>query len=1106
MNLPISSWAIRNPIPVVVAFTLMMVAGIYSYSQLPVKQFPNISFPMVAVTVIQEGAAPTELENQVTRLVENSIAGLPNIELMQSSVSLGVSTTVIQFEIGTDLQKSKDDVEARVSQIRSDLPQSIQPPRVAALDFTGGTLMTFAVSEPTLSATDLSWFIDDTIARELQSVRGVGQVSRVGGVNREINVTLDPIRMNALGVIAADVNNALQRQFRNYGGGRAEVGGSETTTRVIGETLTVAELSNLTIPLRSGSYVKLSDVADVGDGSGEVRSFALLNGRPVAGFNVAKIDKASEVDVERGVLAGIAKLEAARPNLKITKIFSMTDDTKANFHATQDVLLEGMALAALVVFLFLRDWRATLISAAAMPLSLIPTFFIILMLGFSLNIVTLLALTLVIGILVDDAIVEIENIQKRTLAGFTPFRAAMEGADAIGLAVLATTASIVVVFLPTSFMGGMPGQFFIEFGITVAVAVVFSLLVARFVTPLMAAYFLKPTTVHRDVRKLPAAYENSLAWGLRHRLITFLLWPATIVFTGVCLMFLPTGFIPTEDPGYIMFQIDAPPGSTRPQMERSAAELNKLLKAQPDVEDVFITVGSGGPLGAGAVGAGGGGSGLNGGAATVVMRDGHKMSTEELKQYIRPQLRQIPDIRVTAIMTGGGPGGSDVNILLTSENGAALDKAQMSLLNEMKNLPQIQNPRLSPEPPGPELIIRPRADEAARLNVSTDAIAQVARIATSGDVEANTPKFSEGERRLPIRVRLPESVRFNLAELAQLRVPTLQGGTTTLGAVADLSYEAGPGNLQRLYRKRQASVQADFAPGVIVRHGDGRSRRHADDGGHPCRRSGRQCRGRARARRQRTGAGADVRRDRGRAAVRHRADLFGDGAAVQIGVQADRDPVVAGAVLPGRLLRPPDHGQADRHAGDDRRGAADGHRGQERHPAGRVRDRGAAARQGRLRRAVRGCARAGEADRDDHGRHVRGHDPDSARPGRGRGLPHADGDCGDRRPDLVDRAVADAGAGDLLAGLERRAAHQSVVQPVHDRPHGRRRSHAGDRPRGQGRRGQGRVGGLGATPGRAAIADAADRRSRISPARLRPLATPRWRRRIGLSSAAATPG
>jgi len=819
MNLPISSWAIRNPIPVVVAFTLMMVAGVYSYSRLPIKQFPNISFPMVVATIVQEGAAPTELENQVTRLVENSIASLPNIELIQSTVVLGMSTTIVRFEIGTDLQKVKDDVEQRVNQIRTELPQSIQPPLVNALDFTGGTLMTFAVSHPSMSATDLSWFIDDRIARELQSVKGVGQISRVGGVNREINVTLDPVRMSSLGVIASDVNTALQRSYRNYGGGRAEVGGAETTIRTLGEMLTVDELRNLTIPLRGGqSYAKLSDVADVGDGSAEVRSFARLNGRPVAGFNVIKVDDASEVEVETGTLAAIARLEAANPGLKVTKIFSMTDDTKANFHATEAVLIEGMILAALVVFLFLRDWRATVIAALAMPLSLIPTFFIISLFGFSLNIVTLLALTLVIGILVDDAIVEIENIQKRTLAGYSPFRAAMEGADAIGLAVLATTSSIVVVFLPTSFMGGIPGQFFLEFGITVAVAVVFSLLVARFVSPLMAAYFLKPSPAKhadRDVRKLPAFYEKTLAWSLRHRLIASAFGGLSFLATIVFVVILPKGFIPTEDPGYIMFDISAPPGSTREQMEHSATALNDLLVKQPDVEDVFISIGTGGSGGsAAAASGGGGGSGLTSGSAIVVMRDGHKMSTEQLKQHIRPQLRQIPDIRVTALMTGGGPGGSDVNILLTSEDAAALDKVHLDLLNEMKDLPQIQNPRLSPEPPGPELIIRPRAGEAARLNVSTDAIAQVARIATAGDIEANTPKFSEGERRLPIRVRLPDTVRNDLTELSQLRVPTLSGATTTLGAVADITYEAGPGNIQRIYRKRMASVQADFAPGI----------------------------------------------------------------------------------------------------------------------------------------------------------------------------------------------------------------------------------------------------------------------------------------------------
>ncbi len=810
MNLRVSSWAIRNPIPVVVAFTLLTIAGIFSYTQLPIKQFPNIAFPAVIVTVPQEGAAATELENQVTRLVENSIATLPSIDIIQSDVSLGASTTIVQFEIGTDLQKAKDDVQSRIDQIRIELPADIQEPIISAPDFTGGTLMTFAVSAPQMTPSELSWFIDDRISRELQAVRGVGQVQRVGGVDREINVTLDPVRMASLGVIAAEVNGALRQYFRNYGGGRAEVGGAETTLRVIGESISVEGIRDLQIPIRNGTYVRLADVASVGDGTGEVRGFARLNGRPVAGFNIVKVDTASEVDVEDGVLASIEDLEAQYPGLEITKIFSITDDTRANFHATEAVLIEGMILAALVVFLFLRDWRATLIAATAMPLSLIPTFFIISLLGFSLNVVTLLALTLVIGILVDDAIVEIENIQKRTLAGQTPFRASLEGADAIGLAVVACTAAIAVVFLPVSFMPGIPGQFFIEFGITVAVAVMFSLAIARFVTPLMCAYFMKTPKHSHDARKLPAFYEKPLHWCLKHRFFTFF-----VIGTGSFLAMvaaaatLPQGFIPTEDPGYIQFQIDAPPGTTVTQMERAAADLNELLLAQPDTEDVFIAIGGGGAEAAMT----GMGSGVTSGSATLVMVDHHKMSTEELKQHIRPQLKQIPDIRVTALMTGGGPGGSDVNILLTSDDGELLEETQLALLRDMRQLEEIRNPRMFPAPPGPELVIRPKPGEASRLNVSTAAIAQVARIATTGDIEANTPKYSEGEQRLPIRVRLPDEVRTNLAELAQLRVPTLDGRTTTLGAVADISFEAGPGKITRLDRKRSASVQADFGPG-----------------------------------------------------------------------------------------------------------------------------------------------------------------------------------------------------------------------------------------------------------------------------------------------------
>ena len=803
MNLRISSWAIRNPIPVVVAFALACIAGVYFYTQLPIKQFPNISFPAVVVTVVEDGAAPTEMESQITRLVENSIASLPNIEQLASTVSLGVSTTVIQFKIGTDLQKVKDDVRSKVDAIRIDLPASIQPPLVNALDFTGGVLMTYAVSAPAMSSPDLSWFIDDTIARNLQAVRGVGQVSRVGGVDREINVTIDPVRMAALGITAAQVNQALLGYYRNYGGGRTQVGGSETTVRVLGEGISVEALGNLTIPLLTGGYAKLSDLATVGDGSGEQRGFARLDGRPVAGFNVVKVDTASEVDVENGVNAAIASLEKANPGVTVTKVFSITDDTRKNFEATQAVLVEGMILAALVVFLFLRDWRATLIAAAAMPLSLIPTFAVVGMLGFSLNVVTLLALTLVIGILVDDAIVEIENIQKRTLSGYSPFRAAMEGADAIGLAVLATTAAIAVVFLPTSFMPGIPGQFFKEFGVTVAVAVVCSLAVARFVSPLMAAYFLtKPKKLH-DARKLPAFYETTLTWALDHRWIASGLGFLTLLGGGWIAGQLPTGFIPKEDPGYIQFQIDAPSGTTIDQMSRAAQDLDKLMHAQPDVEHVFISIGSTGANGD-----------LTSGSATLVMPEHHKVTTEDLKQRIRPLLNQIPDIRVTALLSGGGPGGADVDIILASENGPALDKAQMALLQEMRKMPQIRNPRLFPSPPGPQLIIRPRAAEASRLNVSTDEIAAVARIATTGDIEANTPKFSEGKRRLPIRVRLPEAVKLDVATLSNLRLPTREGGATTLGAVADITFEQGPSRIQRYERQRRADVQADLAPNM----------------------------------------------------------------------------------------------------------------------------------------------------------------------------------------------------------------------------------------------------------------------------------------------------
>ncbi len=368
-----------------------------------------------------------------------------------------------------------------------------------------------------MSAADLSWFIDNTISRTLQAEQGVSKINRLGGVDREINVLVDPDRLAAQGLTAAQVNDALTAHNVDVPGGRVVVGGREQTLRVLGAAVTVAEIRNLTIPTTGGRFVRLSDVADVGDGAAEERGFALLDGRPVVGFEVSKAKLASEVSTEDNVDAAIKRIETQYPGVRIHKIVSEVDQTRSAFSATLHTLLEGMALAALVVWLFLRDWRATAVTAVAMPVSLIPTFAFMSLAGFSLNTVTLLGLTLVIGILVDDAIVEIENIEKRVYTGMRPFEAAIEGADQIGLAVVATTFAIVAVFLPVGFMPGIPGQFFREFGLTVSVAVLFSLVVARLLTPLLAAYFLAPK-VARERPPLPRIYTRSLAWALDHRI------------------------------------------------------------------------------------------------------------------------------------------------------------------------------------------------------------------------------------------------------------------------------------------------------------------------------------------------------------------------------------------------------------------------------------------------------------------------------------------------------------------------------------------------------------------------------------------------------------
>jgi HAE1 family hydrophobic/amphiphilic exporter-1 len=803
----ISAGAIRNPVPVAVLFLGLILAGLISYASLPIKQYPNVQFPVIAVTVTQNGAAPGEMETQITRPVEDALAGVTGVKTVQSVVTQGVSTTSMQFEIGENLQKKTDDVRSAIAQARAVLPRDIDEPIVQQIEIDDAApILTYAVSAPAMTDDALSWFIDDTMSRELQGAKGVARVTRVGGVSREINVVVSPDRLAAHGLTAAQVNTALRGFQIDAPGGRVNVGGREQTLRVYSNVASVAALRDLNIPIGGGRFVKLSDVADIGDGASEVRGFARLNGRPVVGFQVSKTKEASDVVTEDAIIKTLAELEKSHPGVKFTKIFSSVDQTRETFKATQHVLAEGMFLAAVVVFFFLRDWRATAITAVAMPISLIPTFALMKLFNFSLNMITLLALTLVVGILVDDAIVEIENIEKRVARGARPYQAALEGADAIGLAVVATTMAIVVVFTPVSFMGGIPGQFFREFGLTVSVAVLFSLLVARLVTPLMAAYFLK-ANVHSTPRKpFEGFYRNVLEWALAHRIVSCIVGFVMFVASLTLFPFLPQGFQPAGDPDFIYVDIQGPPGASASDMEDTARRINDLFRKQGDVTDVFIQIGS--TVSTFGPGSGGsGGSDLRSGTATILLNPKRHHSGVEIKNMTRDGLRAIPDARLTFLDFQGASGFQQI---LTGDNPTNLGAAARELEKEMRGLPELADPHPAKPPEAPEIVITPKPEEAARLGVSPDAIATIVRVATVGDIDANVAKFNEGERRIPIRIRLPQNARADVQRIASLRVPTASGGATTLDSVATIGFEAGPARIDRLNRERQLTVRAEL--------------------------------------------------------------------------------------------------------------------------------------------------------------------------------------------------------------------------------------------------------------------------------------------------------
>ncbi len=855
MNWNFSAWSIRNPVPPILLFAVLLLMGLQSFSRLPVTQFPNIDVPIIAVSVGQSGAAPAELESQITKRVEDAVSGLAGVKNVTSTMSDGNSTTAIEFRLEVPTDQALDDVKDAVAKIRGNLPGGIDEPIVQKIDVEGQAIQTYAVKAPGMTLEELSWYVDDIVKRQVQGLPGVGRVDRYGGADREIRVDLDPGKMQALGVTASYINQQLSAINADSGAGKSEVGGTEQAIRTLGGARDLESLKDTTIPLPGGNQIKLRDLATVTDTTEEPRSFARYNGDPVVTFAIFRAKGSSSVDVGNRVAAKVAELDG--PNEAVT--FALVDDTVFSIHgnyvAAMEGLIEGAILAVIVVLIFLRDWRATLISALSLPLSAIPTFWAMEMLGFSLNLVSFLGITLATGILVDDAIVEIENIARHMRMGKSAYRASMDAADEIGLAVIAITFTIVAVFVPVSFMGGIVGQYFKQFGMTVAVAVLFSLLVARLITPMMSAYLMR-SHGHEDEKAgfILRGYIKLLRflnWApklTRERLkfipegstwqprvmsyVTIVLAFFVLMASTALIPLLPTGFIPRGDESRFVLGVELPPGSRLEETLKVTEGMATTIRKNSDVSHVFVLGGSS-PTGSlesryasifvnlnkrdhalfssivnkfvnGA-------NGLLGTSIPKMKTNGRETPQWEVENAVLPMLADLPDLRWYKVTERGT---REIEFNMLSNDPVQLSAAVGKLEAALRKEPILRSVMGIGALERPEVKIVPRTEEAAKLGITAAQISQAVRVAMIGDFDPLLAKFNAGDRLLPIRVQVPETARTQFSDLTNLRITASNGQTVPLSSVADVSFSQGPSSIKRLNRQRQAALGADIMPGT----------------------------------------------------------------------------------------------------------------------------------------------------------------------------------------------------------------------------------------------------------------------------------------------------
>ncbi len=833
--------SLRNPVFATMVMIAFVVLGLFSFQRLQVDQFPNIDFPVVVVQVAYPGASPEIVESEVTKKVEEAVNAIAGVNTLTSRSYEGQSIVIIEFQLTVDGRKAAEDVREKIAILRPVFRDEVEEPRVLRFDPASRSIWSVAVipqavNGKTPSAVELTTWAEQVFKKRLENVRGVGSVTLVGATRRAVNIDLDPSAMEALGVTTEQINTAVRNENQDLPVGTLKTGEAERVVQVLSRLQNPRDFEHIIVARRGGQAVRLGQVAKVSDGTQEVESLALYNGQRTLLLQVQKAQDENTIAVTDGLKAAVASLGAELPpGMRLEQIADGSRPIRVSVENVRRTLIEGAVLTVLIVFLFLNSWRSTVITGLTLPIALIGTFFFMNLFGFTINMITLMALTLSVGLLIDDAIVVRENIVRHVQMGKRPFDAAMDGTQEIGLAVLATTLSIVAVFLPIGFMGGIIGKFFHEFGITMVAAVLISMFVSFTLDPMLSSVWHDPeiekhgknggpkTLYDRTIGRvtgwfdrfqddLSHTYQGTLRWSLKHKLATLGLALATFVGSLFIVPLLGTEFVPVADFSETSLSFHTPVGSSLEATEAKTREVEGILRDFPEVRYTLSTLNTGNAQGTMYASI----------YVRLVDRKERTLSASEMSARLRERLRSVPGITVTHVGLLDAVGGNkQVEFSLQGDDLAELERLTQTVIERIRPIVGLVDLDASVKPNKPTVDVKMKRDFASDVGVSVATVGASLRTLVAGTTVGNW-RAADGQS-YDVNVRLAPSGRERASDLEQLpfMVGTDADGTARvvrLGQVADVVDATGPNQINRRNLNREVSINANVfgrSPGEV---------------------------------------------------------------------------------------------------------------------------------------------------------------------------------------------------------------------------------------------------------------------------------------------------